>query len=82
MGGAGVGEVLCRGERGGVRGLLEVGTRLDYLANIDPSGQWRLAANQNSDNLVVFAIDPDTGMPEPTGQTIDVPTPVCVMFVP
>jgi len=30
---------------------------------------------------VVFKIDAATGKLEPTGQTIDVPVPVCAVFV-
>ncbi len=49
---------------------------------IDPTGSFLLAANQGSDTLVVFRIDPQTGRLKPTGQTLDVPTPVCVAFLP
>lgn len=49
---------------------------------IDPTGAFLLAANQNSDNIVVFRIDSKTGRLNPTGQTVEVPAPVCVKFVP
>ncbi len=49
---------------------------------IDPTGSFLLAANQNSDTVVVFRIDPKNGALTPTGEKIDVPTPVCVKFVP
>ena len=48
---------------------------------IDPTGAYLLAANQKSDSVVVFRIDPQTGRLTPTGQKIDVGTPVCVKFV-
>lgn len=48
---------------------------------IDPTGQFLLAANQNSDTVVVFRIDAKTGALNPTGQTADVPAPVCVKFL-
>jgi len=48
---------------------------------IDPSGRWLLALNQNSDSVVVFAIDDETGKLKPTGQTINVGSPVCAVFV-
>jgi 6-phosphogluconolactonase len=48
---------------------------------IDPTGQFLLAANQNSDTVVVFRIDAATGELEPTGEVIQVPTPVCVRFL-
>jgi 6-phosphogluconolactonase len=49
---------------------------------IDPTGRWLLAANQGSDNVVVFAIDTASGKLTPTGQTVEVGAPVCVEFVP
>jgi 6-phosphogluconolactonase len=49
---------------------------------IDPTGQFLLAANQASDSVVVFRIDQATGGLKPTGQQIEVPTPVCVRMVP
>ncbi len=49
---------------------------------IDPNGQFLLAANQDSDTVVVFRIDPTTGKLEPTGEVVQVPTPVCVRFLP
>jgi len=48
---------------------------------IDPSGTFLFAANQDSDNIVVFRIDSKSGRLTPTGQTIEVPSPVCVKFV-
>ena len=49
---------------------------------IDPTGSFLLAANQDSDTVVVFRIDEKTGRLKPTGQILDVPTPVCVTFLP
>jgi len=48
---------------------------------IDPTGRWLLAENQESDSVVVFSIDEKTGRLKPTGQTLDVPAPVCAVFV-
>ena len=47
---------------------------------LSPSGRWLLVANQKSDSIVVFRIDPETGLPAPTGQTVAVPAPVCLRF--
>ncbi len=47
---------------------------------IDPSGKWILVAHQKSGNIVVFAVDPSTGMPVPTQQEIKIPSPVCLVF--
>ncbi|HZC24900.1 MAG TPA: beta-propeller fold lactonase family protein, partial [Candidatus Binatia bacterium] len=49
--------------------------------DIDPSGNFLLAANQKSDNIVVFRIDQATGRLTPTGQTLKVNAPVCVKFM-
>jgi 6-phosphogluconolactonase len=49
---------------------------------IDPTGQWLLAENQDSDSVVVFGIDPKSGRLGPTGQTLEVGSPVCVVFSP
>lgn len=48
---------------------------------IDPTGRWLLAANQDSNSVVVFAIDQKTGELSPTGQSVEVGAPVCVLFV-
>jgi 6-phosphogluconolactonase len=47
---------------------------------IDPSGAWLLAANQDSGNVVPFRIGPESGRLSATGKTIDVASPVCVVF--
>ena len=47
---------------------------------IDPTGKWLLAANQNSNNICVFRIDPSSGKLEATGEEIKVSHPVCVKF--
>jgi 6-phosphogluconolactonase len=48
---------------------------------IDPSGAYLLVGNQRSDSVVVFRIDPTTGQLTPTGQTLEVGSPVSVVFV-
>lgn len=48
---------------------------------IDPTGRYLLAANMNSDQIVVFARDEKTGKLTDTGKRINVPTPVCLKFV-
>lgn len=47
---------------------------------IDPSGQFLLAANQNSDSIITFKINLETGLLEDTGITQEVKTPVCLQF--
>jgi 6-phosphogluconolactonase len=48
---------------------------------VEPTGQWLLAENQGSDTVVVFRIDPRSGRLNATGQSIEVGTPVCAVFV-
>ncbi len=48
---------------------------------LDPTGRWLFAENQGSDTVVVFRVDAATGKLEPTGQSVDVPVPVCAVFV-
>lgn len=48
---------------------------------IEPTGRWLLAANQNSDSVVTFAIDPSSGKLSPTGHSVEIPSPVCVAFL-
>ncbi len=48
---------------------------------IDPTGKYLLAENQFSNNIVVFKIDPTTGGLTPTGQVVEVPSPVDLTFV-
>lgn len=50
--------------------------------DIDPTGGYLLAANQLSNNVVVFAIDRNTGKLSKTGKEINADTPVCLKFVP
>ena len=38
---------------------------------IDPGGSYLIAANQNSNNVVVFKIDQQTGHLTPTGEVLD-----------
>ncbi len=41
-------------------------------------GQHLYVANQRSHNVVAFLLDPDTGVPEPTGHVLETPSPSCV----
>lgn len=48
---------------------------------LGPEGKYALVANQNSDNIVVFSVDGETGTLTPTGEPLEVPTPVCVKML-
>lgn len=52
-----------------------------YFA-IDPTGKYVIAANEDSDNLVIFRRNESTGKLASTGQAIEVPSPVCLVFLP
>jgi 6-phosphogluconolactonase len=49
---------------------------------IDPTGKFLLVANQDSNSIVVFRIDRNSGKLTPTGQVFNVPSPVCLKFMP
>jgi 6-phosphogluconolactonase len=48
---------------------------------IDPTGNFVLVANQESDNVVVFKRDVQTGLLTPTGIEIKVPQPSCLQMM-
>lgn len=48
---------------------------------IDPTGAYLLAGNQSSGTITVFRIDAKTGQLTPTGEKLEVGSPVCVKFV-
>ena len=48
--------------------------------NFDPSGNFLLVANQDTDNIAIYRINRKTGLLSPTGQEIKVPKPVCLQW--
>lgn len=48
--------------------------------NIDPTGNFLLIGNQNSNNIVIFKRDQKTGILTDTGKKIDLCLPVCLVF--
>lgn len=48
---------------------------------IDPSGKFMLVANQDSNTIITFSIDQETGLLSETGYVAEVPTPVCIKFL-
>jgi 6-phosphogluconolactonase len=48
---------------------------------IDPTGNFVLVANQDSDNIVIFKRDTVKGTLIPTGKEIIVANPVCLKMV-
>ncbi len=47
---------------------------------LSPDGGWLVCANQTSNNLASFRVDPATGRLTATGHSVTVPQPVCVLF--
>jgi 6-phosphogluconolactonase len=45
---------------------------------LDSTGQYLIAGNQLSNDVFTFRIDSQTGQLSPTGQSIEVPAPLCV----
>jgi 6-phosphogluconolactonase len=47
---------------------------------LDPAGATLYAANQDSDRIVAFRVDPDTGTLTPTGLVVAVGSPSTIVF--
>jgi 6-phosphogluconolactonase len=63
-------------------GHVPTGGRTPRHFTIDATGRWLLAANQNSDSVRVFRLDPASGLPSPVGEPVSVPKPACLLPVP
>ena len=48
---------------------------------IDPTGHFLLVANRDTNNIVVFSVDPQSGLLSATGKEISIPNPVCLKFL-
>ncbi len=57
-----------------------LGSPSSWSMVFDPSGAWALAAAQIGDEVVVYAVDRDTGRLRRTGQTLPVTSPSCVRW--
>ncbi len=49
---------------------------------IDPTGNYLLVANQDSESIIIFKRDQQTGMLTNTGKKIHIPRPVCLQMIP
>jgi 6-phosphogluconolactonase len=47
---------------------------------LDPTGGFLVVANQRSDSILSFRVDQETGRLTPTGQQVQLASPVCVLF--
>ncbi len=75
--------VFAVGDSGRLTPVQHVSTGGSWPRNfaIDPSGRFVLVANQRSDSVVVFAVDPESGRLEAAGESLEIPSPVCVRFL-
>ncbi len=48
---------------------------------IDPTGKFLLIANQNTNNIVIFKRNKQTGLLTATGEQIELPKPVCLQMM-
>jgi 6-phosphogluconolactonase len=49
--------------------------------NFDPSGNFLLVANQDSDDIVIFKVDKETGLLSDSGKRINAGNPVCIKWI-
>jgi 6-phosphogluconolactonase (cycloisomerase 2 family) len=61
-------------------GHVSTGGRTPRHFAIHPSGARVYVANQDSDTIVEFDVDPQSGQLTPTGQVTEVGAPVCILF--
>jgi 6-phosphogluconolactonase len=47
---------------------------------IDPSGKWLLCGHQNSNTLSILSLNPETGLLGEPQSTVEIPSPVCILF--
>ena len=56
--------------------------KIPWSFSIDPTGHWMLVADQGSNSVDVLAIDAKTGKLAATGESLSVPNPATVAFLP
>ena len=49
--------------------------------NLDPTGTWLLAANQDSDSIAIFKVDKNTGIIKPEHLVENIKSPVCLEWL-
>lgn len=64
------------------RGGVPTGGKEPRHFALDPAGNFMFVENQLSDTIVIFHVDATSGELTPTGDTLSVPSPVCLKFVP
>ncbi len=62
-----------------LRAIGEVGSGGDWPRHLTIADDLLFVANQRSHSVVAFRLDPSTGLPEPTGEQVNVDSPACVL---
>lgn len=75
--------VFAVDDDGALRPRGTVSTEGEWPRNfaLDATGEVLFAENKNTDNIVSFRVDEETGGLEPTGSSVSVPQPVCLQVV-
>lgn len=60
--------------------IVASGGKVPRNFELSPNGKWLVCAHQDSNNITVFRVDPDTGRLTRTEHTATVPMSVCVLF--
>ena len=71
----------CLHLTGGEEALLKYDGPGEYEITIDPTGRYFFAANQFSNNVVIFTVDAQSGQLAPTGQQLHMDQPASVFLV-
>ncbi|RIQ18985.1 lactonase family protein [Jiangella rhizosphaerae] len=66
---------------GALEPVAETGVEGEWPRHIARIGDHLYAANERSDSVAIFAVDPRRGVPEFTGRLVDVASPACVVAV-
>ncbi len=61
-------------------GRSNCGGKIPRNFTLDPTEHWMLVANQDSNNVSVFARNPETGVLAGQGKAVTVPAPMCILF--
>jgi 6-phosphogluconolactonase (cycloisomerase 2 family) len=54
--------------------------RTPRFFTLDPAGAWMFIANEDSDNIVTFRVDRQTGMLSHEGVSVQTGSPVCIVL--
>jgi 6-phosphogluconolactonase len=65
---------------GSLRAIGETGTGGDWPRQFTIADGLLFVANEKSNSVVTFRLDPVSGVPESTGEVLDVPSPACVLI--